>query len=111
MLRSTSGLNKDSLALKEAAINREDEEATADMQQDADVVFYWDGGDYMKNDGAAWFEKKRRAGVMFVILAVIVCGSAVIACGSAVIAYCMWQCCSDSVPVLCMVITSPTPPC
>ena len=83
---STSGLNKDSLALKEAAINRGDEEATADMQQDAEVVFYWDGGDYAKNGGAAWFENNRRAGVMFVILAVIACGSAVIACGSAVIA-------------------------
>ena len=45
MFCSTSGLNKDSLALKEAAINRGDEEATADMQQDAEVAFYWDGGD------------------------------------------------------------------
>jgi hypothetical protein len=65
-----------------AAINREDEEATADMQQDAEVAFYWDGGDYAKNGGAAWFENNRRAGVMFVILAVIACGSAVDACGS-----------------------------
>jgi predicted outer membrane repeat protein len=79
-------LNKDSLALKEAAINRGDEEATADMQQDAGVAFYWDGGDCAKNGGAAWLENNRRAGVMFVILAVIACGSAVIACGSAVIA-------------------------
>jgi hypothetical protein len=50
MFCSTSGLNKDSLALKEAAINREDEVATANMQQDAEVVFYWDGGDCAKNE-------------------------------------------------------------
>jgi hypothetical protein len=86
MFCSTSGLNMDSLALKEAAINRGDEEATADMQQDAEVVFYWDGGDCAKNGGASWFKNNRRIGVMFVILAVIACGSAVIACGSAVIA-------------------------
>ena len=42
-----------------------------------EVAFYWDGGDNVKNGGAAWFETNRRAGVMFVILAVIACGSAV----------------------------------
>jgi hypothetical protein len=74
-ISSTSVLNKDSLALQ--AINQEDEEATADMQ-DAEVAFYWDGGGYVKNGGAAWFESNRRAGVMFVILAVIGCGSAAV---------------------------------
>jgi hypothetical protein len=56
MLCSTSGLTKDPLALQEAATNQEDEEATADMQEVQGVAFYWDGGDYVKTCGAAWFE-------------------------------------------------------